>query len=195
MTEAPTKSRRRWLRFSLRTLLVLIAIGCVWLGPKANRAQRQHRAVEAIRKLGGTVNYDYESDGSEQPPYPAWLRNLVPHDYLGTVITVNLAKTRVTDDDLQILSGLPDLVALHLLDCKITDVGIRKISLLAKLRILVLRQTDCTDQGLVSLKTLINMRHLNLSRTQISDEGLVALHHVCEGGNDSIFPLRCFDAP
>ena len=39
--------RRRWLRFSLRSLLILITILCVWLGVKVNQARRQKEAFTA----------------------------------------------------------------------------------------------------------------------------------------------------
>ena len=71
MSQAPPKRRRRWFRFSLRSLLIFVAVAGVWLGQKANRAQKQSRAVEAIAKWGGTVNFDYESEGLKQPAYPA----------------------------------------------------------------------------------------------------------------------------
>ncbi len=175
MTETTTKPRRRWLRFSLRTLLVVIAVGCVWLGSIANRAQKQRRAVEVITNLGGTVNYDYESDGLKRPAYPAWLRNLLPQDYLTTVNTVRLSKSQITDDDLQILANLPDLVFLDLQGTKISDVGVRTLGILTKLRVLILNGTDCTDRGVESLKSLTNIFRLGLSGTKISDEGLSIL--------------------
>ena len=175
MTEPPAKPRRRWLQFSLRSLLLVFTIASVWMGTKANRAHKQSRAVEAITKWGGTVSYDYESDGSKQPAYPAWLRNLLPLDYLATARTVRLPKSQVSDDDLQTLTGLPDLVFLDLEDSKITDAGIRKLNVLTKLQTLILNGTDCTDQGVASLKSLTDMRILGLSLTQISDKGLNAV--------------------
>jgi hypothetical protein len=39
--------RRRFLRFSLKMLFVLVTLLCVWLGMLTNSANRQRRAVEA----------------------------------------------------------------------------------------------------------------------------------------------------
>ena len=50
-------SRRRWLQFSIRTLLVLVTLLCVALSLWIVPAERQRRAVEAIEKLGGIVFY------------------------------------------------------------------------------------------------------------------------------------------
>ena len=47
----PTKPRRRWYQFSLRTLLVGMAIvgfGTAWLGVQVKRALDQRRAVDAL---------------------------------------------------------------------------------------------------------------------------------------------------
>jgi hypothetical protein len=54
------RTRRRWFRFSLRTMLVAITLFCIWLGVTANRANRQRRAVETTRSYGAYVRYDYE---------------------------------------------------------------------------------------------------------------------------------------
>jgi hypothetical protein len=59
MTE-PIK-RRRWFRFSLRMLLVVVTALCVWMGFTVNEARRQKEAVEAILKTGGSVWYDYQA--------------------------------------------------------------------------------------------------------------------------------------
>ena len=54
------KSRPRWLRLSVRGLMVLTLIiggGLGWLG---RGARIQRNAVAAIQKAGGTVAYDWE---------------------------------------------------------------------------------------------------------------------------------------
>jgi len=57
MIDAP-KPRRRWLRCSLMTLLVLVVsagIGMSWIAHRLQRSMRQHEAVEATLKTGGKV--------------------------------------------------------------------------------------------------------------------------------------------
>jgi hypothetical protein len=64
MTDAP-KPRRRWLRYSLITLLVLVVsagIAMSWIAHRLQRSMRQHEAVEAILKTGGAVRFDFEID-------------------------------------------------------------------------------------------------------------------------------------
>jgi hypothetical protein len=61
----PKPKRRRWLQFSLRTLLVLtllFALFMGWVASKLNTLRRQQRAAEAIMALGGSVQYRYQFD-------------------------------------------------------------------------------------------------------------------------------------
>ena len=63
----PSKPRRRWFQYSLRTLLVLVTVlcvFCVWLGLVSERARKQREAVAAIEAMGGVVYYDYQVDSS-----------------------------------------------------------------------------------------------------------------------------------
>lgn len=41
---------RRWLQFSLQGFLVVLTIGCVWLG---TMARKRGRAIDAILQSGG----------------------------------------------------------------------------------------------------------------------------------------------
>ena len=66
MNDAP-KSHRRWLRFSLRTLLVVFTLICIWLGVETSRVLRQKRAAATVQSLGGTVFLGYRFDSSGKP--------------------------------------------------------------------------------------------------------------------------------
>lgn len=91
---AAANPRRRWSRFSFRTLLVVLALlsaALGWLALKVRQAERQRKAVTAIRKAGGYVLYDYECwngipilDG--KPPPPAWLREVLGEDFFSDVV-------------------------------------------------------------------------------------------------------------
>ena len=69
-SDQPSKSKRRWYQFSLRTLLIVMLLSCfvfAWIGVRMRQA-RENRdrvatvkdAVVAIEKLGGFVKSEYE---------------------------------------------------------------------------------------------------------------------------------------
>ncbi len=119
MTE--TKPKRRWFSFSLRMLIVVVTVFCVWLGFKVNTARRQRKALAAIHKAHGGVFFDYEMvempgepghlipastvsvmssiTGKTFPPVnpdpspsgPAWLRKLLGDDYFREVYQVSIS--------------------------------------------------------------------------------------------------------
>ena len=110
MTTVRTKSERRFLRFSVRTLLIVLTILCIWLGWKVERARRQREAVAFVHEMGGSVNYDYEVDNdgrfapNAEPPGPKWLRRQLGVDFFDDVILARLVEAEVSD--ITPLSGL-----------------------------------------------------------------------------------------
>jgi len=51
---------RRWLQFSLRSMLILTAVAAIWLGWLVKQVRDQRAAVQAVRQLGGSVYYHHE---------------------------------------------------------------------------------------------------------------------------------------
>src|SRR5688572_26162539 len=86
--------RRRWLRFSLRTLLVAVTVLSVWLGVKVDQARRQKRAVETLQALGADIRYEHQRlaeggfDGRIELDVPEWARELCGDDFFQTVTGV-----------------------------------------------------------------------------------------------------------
>ena len=59
---------RRFLRVSVRGLIVLVLVTCAWLGWIVRSARIQREAVAAITETGGEVNYNWEwKDGVPAP--------------------------------------------------------------------------------------------------------------------------------
>jgi internalin A len=189
--------KRRRLRFSLRGVLVAIAVIAVLIWIPIQRAKNQKLAVEKIRELGGVVKYDFVKFGGSQPPAPLWLHRLLGDDFFYNVWDVSFDNSKINDEDLNCLRDFPQLENLALRGCKnLTDAALAPCEELAKLDYLDISDTNLgdgaiaqlrncsqltllwandtklTDAGLVDAGALRKLRLITLARTQITDAGL-----------------------
>jgi internalin A len=178
----PVSARpRRFLRFSVRGLIVLVLLigGC--LGWMARNARIQRDAVAAIKRAGGSVRYSHvrrksTSKQGQKPWVPVWLADLIGVDYLDHVTNVRLSESTMgTDSAIEQTGHLSQLRQLILDDSSVGDAGLAHMRGLRSLSILDLSHTKVTDLGLAHLEGLLNLRALDLSHTQITGEGLAHL--------------------
>jgi hypothetical protein len=187
------KHKRRWFQFSLRSLLiatVICAVACGWLGKKVEQKRDERDAVQAIVKLGGGVQYDYQQGSGGTPHGPAWLRKLLGDDFLSHVERVDFIGRSevvggtgggVTDDDLAHLKALPQLKELGLaLTPRITDAGLEHLKGLTELNYIALGETGVTDAGMANLKGLAQLEHLFMGGNKIGDAGLANLRGLTQ---------------
>jgi hypothetical protein len=175
------KPKRRWFRFSLRTLLVFITIASVgfgWLGYKVRQANRQRIAVQSLRDLQAAVLYDHVLGGSQAPPGPPWLRNLLGYDFFAKATYVRLFRADCEEEAMVYLRQLPHLENLDF-GTRLTDSGLSNIRSLSNLQFLSLNNTEVTDAGLVHLRGL-KIWSLRLDNTKITDAGLTHLKELTE---------------
>ena len=201
MTDKP-KPRRRWLQFSLRTMMIVVTVFCVWLGFTAKRARDQRQAVEVIRKLWGAGYYEHQLPLGfpSKPPGPKWLRRLIGDEYffsfgrievggptdadlvhlkaLTSLTFLALSGTKVTDTGLEHLKDLTNLQTLELRNTHITDTGLEHLIALTDLEVLVLTSPQITDAGLVHLKGFTKLERLYVNYTQVTDEGVKKLQQA-----------------
>ena len=91
----PGERIRKYLRISLRTLMVLVLIFAVLLGWQVNKARQRRRVVAAVEKYGGWVHYDYEFVGGkltpgQEPWAPRWLRAVLGDEFFRELSYVSL---------------------------------------------------------------------------------------------------------
>jgi Leucine Rich repeat len=206
------KPKNRWLQFSLRTLLILTILFCIffslysWFALSMRSAKRQEKAMHALQLLGMGVNFDYEFNirnggyyqiPNAKLPEPVWLRALLGDDYfrlLGddffrTIIFVEFDGTKVTDTDLKHLEGLPHIRSLGLSKTQITDAGLENLEGLNQLLWLRLQNTQITDAGLEHLRNLTRLQNVDLRGTKVTENGLQKLkqelpHCLVESDHD-----------
>jgi hypothetical protein len=169
--------RRRAIASALvvAALSLVVLYGC-WesvVGP-------QRDAVAAIRKVGGTVVYDWEwtsgraTLGSE-PPWPKWLVQTLGPDAFGNVVAVNLIGHDFGDVLMTHIGRLHHLESLHLNGRIRTSTGFAQLEKLTALETLALPNHRFSDDDLSHLAGMTKLKQLALIGPQITDKGLAHL--------------------
>jgi Leucine-rich repeat (LRR) protein len=173
---------RRFLRFSVRGLILTVTVLGAGLGWIVRQAHIQRDAVAAIQEAGGSVTYDWEFDNGKylpggKPWAPSWLVDLIGVDFFDRVTLVNLSQApRPPDSVLAEVGRLNQLEILELAgNASVTDAGLVHLKGLTNLSGLGLNNTQITDAGLVHMKGLTKLSYLGLNGTQVTDAGLVRL--------------------
>lgn len=109
---------RRWpVRFTLRTLLLVVTILCVWLAIHTQRASWQRQLVQQIQKSWGEVEYVQKVQSSLRPGgrpshVPSWLLKSLGEDFFYDIKSVTTRDAGL----------LPKIAALsHLEELTISD--------------------------------------------------------------------------
>ena len=183
-------TKRRWFQFSLRTLLVLVTMGCLAGGWWINRAFQQREAVLRFYELTANrpdshgdslVTMGYRHQGKDQyykpiiPNWLHWLRDMIGEECFGEVTGVQILDTPATNDDLKHLAVLPGVERIWLARTNVTDEGIPRLLVCRKLKFIGLDDLPITDSGIAQLTALQDLESLSLSGTKITDAGLAHL--------------------
>jgi hypothetical protein len=176
-TENSTQAapRRRWLRYSLRSLLLVTTALAVALGVWVGRAQRQRRALERVEALGGSYAYVPRA-GS--PDWRSWIGRRLGQHYVERVDYVQLTGSRAKDEDLEHLSALSGLRSLALQSTSITHEGLAHVAAIDSLEALYVGDTQITDAGLAHLRGLSHLREISFWKADVTDDGLVHLREM-----------------
>ena len=176
MTPSPQpkpRSWRRYLRFSVRGLMVLVLLVGCGTGWMVRSAREQAAAVKAIQAEGGRVLYAWQwKDGQmiagRAPWWPRWFSDHLGVDYLGSVTRVDFS-FGCTDEEMVHVGRLRQLDRLEVTG---TPAGLVYLERLGRLRDRRLSKGNVTDPGLVHLNGLSRLRWLTLDHTAVSDLGL-----------------------
>jgi hypothetical protein len=182
---AQQASKRRWGRFSLKTLLILLTLFCIWFGTSTNSANRQRRAVEAIERSGGEFCYDYQKQPTSggagvayshlvERPGPRWLRWLLSDHYFITPVFLSIhQQSEIKDDCLAHLDALPNLESAMFSSVQFRDGDVEHLKSLKNLRQLTFNDGTLSGadgpRNFDFLTQLTKLESLSLVRSQFGD--------------------------
>lgn len=180
-TAAP-RPRRRWLQFSLKSFLVLLTVFGVWLGVVVNQANRQRRAVEALREMGWYVAYEdiddprllFTDTGVEfvdNPDSLPWRHRVFGRDFFSDVVEVRPYFVKGFDGDYLDLSKMfPE----HYPHRELSTI-LEPVAQLTQVTTLQLDALPVGDDSIAFLRDFTNLDYLGLSQTKVTDAGLSRL--------------------
>jgi hypothetical protein len=176
----PTPPRRRWFRFRLRTLFIVVAVIAIplaWIAKERGISRRENQLVEQNDEIRYTLGGPFDSwdrHATKQPQ--GWWRDLARR-LVGTRILFLWASPNDLKD-LEPVVELTNLRALSLLDATVSDFT--PLAKCKHLRILDLDSTKVRD--LSPLAGLVNLELIDLGNTQVSDlaplSGLINLESL-----------------
>lgn len=153
------KPKRRWMQFSIGTMLIGLTTLCVWLASQVGQARRQRDAITELHKFHVAVLYREPDAG--QPLDGGGGQELLgltfrePVDYVGFQHAHRLfADPQARATALSLLQHLR---------------GLKRVSL---------EGMPVTDKELMSLTGLTGLRKLNLMYTEVTDAGVAELHQA-----------------
>jgi hypothetical protein len=190
---------RNFIRFRLRTMLLVFTCASIWLGLHVHRARLQEESVAAIRQYGGWVRYDFQFPSGQfsYKDFDAKARSWVPGplldalgmDFFHDVVQVNLNYSEdsgkrqenhnPSDDALQYLRGFPKLRTLLLSDTQASDMSMRHLASLKHLQYLWMWDvSNVSDAGVAHLDGLKELRYIHLTTSQITDRSLAVFAEI-----------------
>jgi internalin A len=163
---------RRFLRFSVRGLIVFVIVVGAGLGWIVRQAHVQRDAVAAIQKAGGSVYYDWEwSNGNVIPEGKPWapqfLVDFIGVDYFGHISSATIDGE--TDAVIAEIERLIRLQRLVFIGSSISDSGLAHLKGLNNLSTLYLGDGQVTNAGLEHLNGLTKLRMLCFARNTITE--------------------------
>ena len=183
---------RRWLQFSLRTLLVVMTLAAVllgWVVSQRQKAANQQNAVESFQaaekfwsdspngidltkfpSIHASADVTFDTRAT---PRPEWLRLVLGNEVFGTAQKIKFSGA--DDIGLAPVVHLTNTREIHLYGTQVSDAGMAYLAGLPKLEVLLLGGTRVGDAGMAHLEGARSLKSLYLTNTRMGDAGLAHL--------------------
>lgn len=166
-------------------LLFVIAVGLIILpsqiatGAPQDKEQSSRRETAIIKKIedaGARVYRISAADTSREISFnlsskPIGDEQLKEINSIGEVIWLNLAGTKISDEGLKHLKGMP-LKKLHLERTKVGDAGMEHIASIESLEYLNIYDTQVSNKSIKHLKKLKSLKKLYVWKSKINEKGI-----------------------
>lgn len=192
---------KRVFRFSLGTLLVLLTLGCIWLGLEVNQARFEKELAQRITESGGKIRFDYEFDKSgnylPDAPVPIWSASLGENfssriaevSFTGTTRVTNrlpstvtgVKRRRVPEQVLEQLNGLRGLRRLLLSNTDVSDDDVNHLSSIRSVEYLRLDGNAISAAAAMQLSCLSKLKKLDLRWTKVEPDEVDVVKEALQG--------------
>lgn len=170
-TEMLTAARRR-VRYSLRGLLIIMALLCLgsaYLGSLNRAVQRDHAAVMELASRGYLVQFS--RSGTSVDVSETLLGGLLGPAWDSYALDVSVQATRITQaDDVPLLLKIRRLQGLSVQGDAIRDEELHELMSKRTIQGLVLDRCNVTDEGIHALTAYPELRYLHLHGTIPTDK-------------------------
>lgn len=172
----PTKSKRHWFQFSLRSLLLVTLIfgcGLGWVANERRKSAECNAKLDVIDKLGGKLTYF----ALKEEEYPKWLVMLVgnPCPCKCNSSVEFLYASNLQASSIAILAQFPKLDILRFKKCTISQEGFKAIGELTQISYLSFDETNLSNRDIGFLAKLEQLTLLDVKNSKVTQEGIEEL--------------------
>lgn len=165
----PKQTRKRWLQFGLRTLLVATFSSSLLFGWIA-KERRRGKFVTQFTKAG---KISFEQSPGLSPR--SILKKILGDQIAGDIVSLDLEYAHITDADMEGVALVTEAKFLDIIDNPVTDQGLVNVRYLRQLQELYIGgqyARQITDDGLLRFGRLRRLRVLELRQTGVRGSGL-----------------------